>query len=163
MAKNKELQRSKSCPACGAAMRFETRPDHVEYKGQRKEFESTGWWCSACDEAIFEGPALQVAERAFVELRAEVEDVLLPEQVTNIREKLNISQREAGKLLGGGVRAFQKYESGAVPVSAPMKNLLLLLGNEPKRLQELLQLLELKSAGRRTAKPASTARRRRSS
>jgi len=153
MPRNKETKGiTKTCPECGASMRHESRTDEVKYKGHRKSFEATGWWCPACDEAIFEGPALEVAERAFVELRAEVEDVLLPEQVAHIRETLNISQREAGRLLGGGVRAFQKYESGAVPVSAPMKNLLLLLGNDPKRLQELQPSLKVTSPGKVAAK-----------
>jgi HTH-type transcriptional regulator/antitoxin MqsA len=118
-------------------MKYETREDFVEYKGHRRAFESTGWWCTACNEAIFEGPELQKAEQAFVGLRAEVESVLLPKQIAAIRKKLHLSQREAGKVLGGGPRAFQKYEAGSVPVSAPMNNLLLLLGNDPNRLEEL--------------------------
>ena len=79
-----------------------------------------------------------------MELRAEVESVLLPEEIATIRHKLNLSQREAGKILGGGPRAFQKYEAGSVPVSAPMNNLLLLLGKDPKRLEELRRLLRTK-------------------
>jgi HTH-type transcriptional regulator/antitoxin MqsA len=127
----------KTCPECGGKMRWETREDSVVYKGHRKVFSTTAWWCESCQEAIIDGPALQVAERAFVELRAEVEQVLLPEEVSEVRRKLNISQREAGRILGGGPRAFQKYESGQVPVSEPMKNLLVLLRNDPKRLKEL--------------------------
>jgi len=138
----------KTCPACGASMLHETRQDTVDYKGHSKSFDVTGWWCSSCDEAIFEGPELEAAERAFVELRAEVESVLLPEEVAEIRTKLNLSQREAGKILGGGPRAFQKYEAGAVPVSAPMNNLLLLLGKDPKRLEELRRLLRTKTENR---------------
>lgn len=136
----KKAPLKKACPSCGGAMRYETREDFVEYKGHRKKFSVTGWWCTSCDEAIFEGPDLERAERAFVELRAEVEVVLLPEEIAAIRQKLHLSQREAGKILGGGPRAFQKYEAGSVPVSAPMNNLLLLLGKDPKRLDELRRL-----------------------
>lgn len=109
----------------------------MEYKGHRKAFPTTAWWCERCKEAIIDGPAMQMAERAFVELRAEVDQILLPEEVSQVRKKLNISQREAGRILGGGPRAFQKYESGQVPVSEPMKNLLVLLRNDPRRLMEL--------------------------
>lgn len=129
-------------------MAHEERQDTVEYKGHSKAFDVTGWWCSSCDEAIFEGPELEAAERAFVELRAEVESVLLPEEVAEIRAKLKLSQREAGKILGGGPRAFQKYEAGSVPVSAPMNNLLLLLSKDPKRLEELRRLLRTKTENR---------------
>jgi HTH-type transcriptional regulator/antitoxin MqsA len=135
-------------------MKYETRDDSVEYHGRTKAFKSTGWWCTSCDEAILEGPELEKAERAFVELRAEVDAVLLPEQVAAIRAKLKLSQREAGKLLGGGPRAFQKYEAGTTPVSAPMNNLLLLLANDPKRLDELkkAQSRTAVSSGRRASR-----------
>lgn len=130
----------KTCPSCAGAMKYEARKDRVTYKGHTKSFESTGWWCTSCDEAIFEGAELEKAEKAFIELRAEVEQVLLPAEIAKIRTRLKLSQREAGKILGGGPRAFQKYEAGTVPVSAPMNNLLLLLGKDPQRLGELQRL-----------------------
>jgi DNA-binding transcriptional regulator YiaG len=51
--------------------------------------------------------------------------------------RLRLSQRKAGELLGGGPRAFQKYESGEVMVSAAMSNLLRLLDKDPRRVKEL--------------------------
>lgn len=134
------MKNKKTCPSCAGAMKYETRQDKVTYKGHTKSFDSTGWWCTSCDEAIFEGPELEKAEKAFVELRAEVEQVLLPAEIAKIRTQLKLSQREAGRILGGGPRAFQKYEAGTVPVSAPMNNLLLLLGKDPQRLSELRRL-----------------------
>jgi len=50
---------------------------------------------------------------------------------------VGLSQRKAGELLGGGPRAFQKYESGKQAVSVPMNNLLRLLSNDPSRLHEI--------------------------
>lgn len=138
MTKDKDKEKDKkTCPSCGAAMVFETREDHVTYAAHRRAFEVEGHWCTSCDEAIFEGPSLTKAERVFIELRAEVDGVMLPEQVAKVRERLNMSQREASALLGGGPRAFQKYESGRTPVSVPMNNLLTLLGNDPSRVHEL--------------------------
>jgi HTH-type transcriptional regulator/antitoxin MqsA len=97
-----------------------------------------GWWCTACEEAIFDGEALAARERAFLELKAEVDEVLGPKDVARVRESLGLSQRAAGELLGGGPRAFQKYEAGKQAVSTPMSNLLRLLANDPARLDELL-------------------------
>ena len=68
---------------------------------------------------------------------ADVDEVLGPHEVTQVREKLGLSQRAAGELLGGGPRAFQKYEAGKQAVSAPMSNLLRLLANDPTRVNEL--------------------------
>jgi len=125
------------CPECGGSAVFETRTDTVAYKGHTAPVRVAGHWCRKCGEAVFEGDALEKREGAFLELRAKVEGVLNPRQVASIRERLNLSQRRAGELLGGGPRAFQKYESGGQQVSVPMANLLRLLEKDPRRLREI--------------------------
>lgn len=129
--------KTQPCPECGGEMRFEKRNDEVEYQGKTRSLKTQGWWCSTCDEAILAGDALREREVVFLELKAEVDGVLGPKKVAEIREKLGLSQRRAGQLLGGGPRAFQKYEAGKQAVSVPMSLLLRLLANDPKRLREL--------------------------
>jgi HTH-type transcriptional regulator / antitoxin MqsA len=126
-----------TCPECGAPMVYETRPDTIEYGGEERVFPMLAWWCTECDEAIFEGQPLADREKAFLELKAEVDDVLSPSQVAAVRTKLGLSQRKAGELLGGGPRSFYKYESGKQAVSMPMSHLLTLLDHDVSRLQEL--------------------------
>ena len=127
------------CPECGGRAVFATRTDTVEYKGQNAHVRISGHWCDSCGDAVLEGEALEKREQAFLDLRARVEGVLSPREVAAIRARLKLSQRQAGELLGGGPRAFQKYESGEQQVSAPMANLLRLLGREPRRLTELVK------------------------
>ena len=52
---------------------------------------------------------------------------LSPERIRAIRESLGLSQVDAGELIGGGPRAFTKYESGAIKPSAAVLNLLKIL------------------------------------
>jgi HTH-type transcriptional regulator / antitoxin MqsA len=118
-------------------MRFEKRPDEIQYEGRKRTLRTLGWWCSKCNEAIFDGAVLKAREKAFLQLKAEVDGVLGPKEVAKVRESLKLSQRKAGEILGGGPRAFQKYESGQQAVSVPMSNLLRLLAREPRRLREL--------------------------
>ncbi len=125
------------CPECGAAMRREARADTVTHAGQSMVVDVPGWWCTRCDEAILDGEGLRIRERAFVELKATVDGVLGPSAVASVRGRLRLSQRRAGELLGGGPRAFQKYEAGTQAVSLPMSRLLTLLDNDPGRLTEL--------------------------
>ena len=129
--------KTQPCPSCGGTMRFERRDDVLVYRDHEKRTKTQGWWCTDCDEAILDGKALGERERAFLELKAEVDEVLGPKKVAEVRQKLGLSQRKAGELLGGGPRAFQKYESGKQAVSVPMSNLLLLLDNDPRRLREI--------------------------
>jgi HTH-type transcriptional regulator/antitoxin MqsA len=142
------------CPECGAVAVQEARTDTVEYKGHKAPVRVFGRWCDRCGEAVFEGKALQKREQAFLELRAKVEGVLSPDRVAAIRERLKLSQRRAGELLGGGPRAFQKYESGTQQVSVPMTNLLRLLERDPRRLAELAR----RRTGRVTAPQRTSAR-----
>ena len=39
---------------------------------------------------------------------------LEPDEIRAIREGLGLSQADAGELLGGGPRAFTKYEAGTI-------------------------------------------------
>ncbi len=126
-----------TCPECGSPMVYETRADTIEYGGKERVFPMLAWWCTECGEAIFEGQPLADRERAFLELKAEVDEVLSPAQVAAVRTKLGLSQRRAGELLGGGPRSFYKYESGKQAVSVPMSHLLTLLDHDVSRLQEL--------------------------
>ena len=60
-----------------------------------------------------------------------------PEEVRAIRESLGLSQVEAGELLGGGPRAFTKYEAGTVKPAAAVVKLLRLLEADPSALATL--------------------------
>jgi HTH-type transcriptional regulator / antitoxin MqsA len=131
--------RKQTCPECGGNMVFETREDRVEYGELATQVPLDGWWCTKCPEAIFNGPELAKAERARAELKAQAENVLKPLQIADIRRKLGLSQRQAGELLGGGPRAFQKYERGTQTPSTMMSHLLVLLSNDPSRLREITE------------------------
>ena len=62
---------------------------------------------------------------------------LTPNDIRRIRESLSLSQVEAGELLGGGPRAFTKYESGTIKPAASVANLLRLLEANPSALSTL--------------------------
>ncbi len=133
MSKNK----TQPCPECGGQMRYGKHADEISYRGHTRTLKTLGWWCGKCREGILDGAALRANEKAFLELKAEVDGVLGPAEVAAARAQLGLSQRKAGELLGGGPRAFQKYEAGSQAVSVPMSRLLTLLANNPKRLREL--------------------------
>lgn len=62
---------------------------------------------------------------------------LTPAEIRRIREKLRLTQVQAGELLGGGPRAFAKYENGAIKPAAAVANLLRVLDESPEQLKTL--------------------------
>src|SRR5260370_19263095 len=62
---------------------------------------------------------------------------LTPQEIRRIREQLGLSQVEAGELLGGGPRAFTKYEGGTIKPAASVMNILRLLDSDPGALKTL--------------------------
>ena len=60
-----------------------------------------------------------------------------PDEIRAIRDRLGLTQAEAGELIGGGPRAFTKYEAGTVTPAASVVNLLRVLDSNPDALQAL--------------------------
>ncbi|WP_313587456.1 type II toxin-antitoxin system MqsA family antitoxin [Aquidulcibacter sp.] len=126
-----------TCPETGSVMYRDVRPMTIMYKGQQVEIQMPGWYCDESDESIHTGEDLKVSDRALNRLKAEVENLLVPETVRRIRKRLRLTQKDAGRLIGGGPNAFQKYESGEVLVSHGVTSALLLLERDPSGLTVL--------------------------
>src|SRR5215469_6518280 len=69
--------------------------------------------------------------------RVRREQELTPQDIRMIRETLGLSQVEAGELLGGGPRAFAKYENGSTKPSASIIKSLKMLEANPQTLEAL--------------------------
>jgi HTH-type transcriptional regulator/antitoxin MqsA len=128
---------SEICPECGHEMTRDIRPLTITYKGLTTTFDMPGWYCVSCGEGVHTGKDMEASDRGLHYLKAQVEGLLLPEDIRRIRKKLHLSQAEAGALLGGGPNAFHKYESGLTLPSQAISNLLRLLSADPRGLDVL--------------------------
>jgi HTH-type transcriptional regulator/antitoxin MqsA len=70
-------------------------------------------------------------------LKARIEGLTDPEEIRRIRKKLKLTQEIAGQLIGGGPRAFQKYEQGDLLPSRAISSALILLDHNPEALDLL--------------------------
>ena len=129
--------KTQRCPECGGIMKLGSKNRPLKYRELEDKVRVNGWWCESCGEGILTGEDLRKYSQALQNLKAKAEQVLPPAEVAAIREKLGLSQRQASELLGGGPRAFQKYEAGSQTPSVPMSHLLKLLARDPSRLDEL--------------------------
>jgi HTH-type transcriptional regulator/antitoxin MqsA len=125
------------CPETGVPMHRDKRPLTLNYKGQSITFDMPGWYCDASSEGVHTGEDMKVSDRMLNLLKARSEGLLEPEDIRRIRKKLALSQTAAGELIGGGPRAFQKYEAGDLLPSRAISSALVLLDNDPQGLRVL--------------------------
>jgi HTH-type transcriptional regulator / antitoxin MqsA len=109
----------------------------LEYKGTSATFEMPGWYCDASEESVHTGEDMKASDRALNRLKAVTEGLPSPEEVKRIRMKLGLTQEAAGELIGGGPRAFQKYEAGDLLPSRAISSALALLDHDPTGLSVL--------------------------
>ena len=60
-----------------------------------------------------------------------------PSFIANVRKKLDLGQREAAQLFGGGVNAFSRYETGKTRPPLALVKLLKVLDRHPELLDEV--------------------------
>ena len=119
------------CPVTGASMRRDVRPMTLTYRQQSMTFDMPGWYCDASDESIHTSEDMKVSDRMLNLLKTRVEGLLEPKEIRRVRKKLHLTQCEAGELIGGGPRAFQKYEAGDLLPSRAIITALKLLDHDP--------------------------------
>ncbi len=125
------------CPKTGLPMHRDIRPMTLTYKGESITFDMPGWYCGQSDESIHTGKDMKVSDRMLNLLKARNEGILDPQEIRRIRKKLGMTQEMAGLMIGGGRRAFQKYESGDLLPSRAISSVLVLLDHDPGSLSIL--------------------------
>ena len=128
------------CPSCGVAqLQRETRDVPYTYKGENTTIPAvTGDFCPACDEVVLNrehgdrysemvGLFQRQVNAAFVD----------PDYIAKVRKKLDLDQRQAAELFGGGVNAFSRYENGKTKPPLALVKLLKLLDRHPDLLTEI--------------------------
>lgn len=128
------------CPVCGAAKLIrDTRDVPYTYKGETTTIPAvTGDFCPACAESILNSTE---SERVMREMQAFAKQVnaaiVDPAFIAKVRRKLDLDQREAGEIFGGGVNAFSRYENGKTKPPLALVKLLKVLDRHPELLKEI--------------------------
>jgi HTH-type transcriptional regulator/antitoxin MqsA len=127
------------CPVCGAAeLVHDTRDVPFSYKGETAILKTTGDFCPACGESIHDP---EDSERVMREMRDFVRQVnsatVDPAFIAQVRKKLDLDQRQAAEIFGGGVNAFSRYENGLTRPPLSLIKLLKVLDRHPDLLEEI--------------------------
>jgi HTH-type transcriptional regulator/antitoxin MqsA len=128
------------CPGCGAAeLIHDTRDVPYVYKAEHITIpEVTGEFCPACGEVVLNrehGDRYSDLIGAFQrQVNAAYVD---PAYIAKVRKKLDLDQREAADIFGGGVNAFSRYENGKTKPPLALVKLLKVLDRHPDLLSEI--------------------------
>ena len=119
-------------PETGQVLRRDTRVQTVSVGSMSREVEVPGWYPEGDGDSIHSGAELQAIDQAYLELRA-----AYAARVKAVRKKLGLTQEEAGRIIGGGRRAFQKYERGIMQPSEAAVGLIEILDRHPEEVTTL--------------------------
>ena len=128
------------CPLCAKVeLVHDTRDMPYTYKNESTTLPAvTGDFCPVCGEAVLD---MNEAERTSLLMREFGKQVnasiVDPGFIAGVRKKLNLDQREAAEIFGGGVNAFSRYENGKTRPPLALIKLLKVLDRHPDLLAEV--------------------------
>jgi HTH-type transcriptional regulator / antitoxin MqsA len=128
------------CPSCGAAkLVVSTRDVDYTYKSQTTTISAvTGEFCPACEEIVLNQEHGDRYSEQVAEFQRQVNAMHVdPKYIVRVRKKLQLGQREAGDIFGGGVNAFSRYETGKTRPPQALVKLLKVLDRHPDLLEEV--------------------------
>lgn len=135
--KEPTLPETMTSPETGAVLTRGIRPFDVSYKGETITVDLPGYYPVGDGDGVHVGRDMAVVDSALRSLKEKVEGLPSPATIRRIRNKLKLSQREAGSVLRVGENAFDKYERGLIEPSGPTSQLLKVLDRHPELLDDL--------------------------
>ena len=128
------------CPSCGALKWVrDTRDLPYTYKGESTVLpQVTGEFCTGCDESVLDATESRRTMNLMLAFNKQVNaSIVDPDFIASVRKKLDLDQREAGEIFGGGVNAFSRYENGRTKPPLALVKLLKVLDRHPDLLTEI--------------------------
>lgn len=128
------------CPCCGATeLIHDTRDMPYTYKGESITITAvTGDFCPGCAESVLDTTESKRVMRGMHAFSKQVNAAIVdPGFITNVRKRLDLDQREAAEIFGGGINAFSRYENGKTKPPLALVKLFKLLDRHPDLLDEI--------------------------
>jgi len=100
--------------------------------------EVTADFCPASDESITDMTETERVMREMQAFNKQVNAAIVdPGFIVSVRKKLDLGQREAAEIFGGGINAFSQYENGKTKPPLALVKLLKVLERHPELLNKV--------------------------
>lgn len=136
MAKN--YSDNDPCPLCKKPLQSVAVTEIFTYKGASMDYpDYIIHRCTGCGEEFVGSRTIKASTRRIRDFHREVDGLLTSTKIKEIRMRLGYTQDDFSRVLGGGDKAFARYENGEVTQAKSMDNLLRVLHAHPDAIKTI--------------------------
>lgn len=126
------------CPYCKKEVEYKIeKRDLKEFRGIEINTYEDVAICKECQQDLYVNEIEEKNNERIYKLYREKANIIKPQDIVELREKYNISQRELTAILGFGKMTINRYERGGVPTKSQSDYIRLLINNENKFIEKV--------------------------
>ncbi len=126
------------CPYCKKEVEYKIeKRDLKEFRGIEIHTYEDIAKCKECHQDLYVNEIEEKNNERIYKLYREKANIIKPQDIVELREKYNISQRELTAILGFGKMTINRYERGGVPTKSQSDYIRLLINNENKFIEKV--------------------------
>ena len=126
------------CPYCKKEVDYKIeKRDLKEFRGIEINTYENVAVCKECHQDLYVNEIEEKNNKRIYELYREKANIIKPQDIVNLREKYDISQRELTAILGFGKMTINRYERGGVPTKSQSDYIKLLIDNDSKFIEKV--------------------------
>lgn len=141
------------CPYCKKEVEYRIeKRDIKEFKGiEVNTFENVAI-CNECNEDLYVNEIENENNERIFKIYRKIANIITPQDIVNLRNKYDISQRELTAILGFGKMTINRYERGGLPSKSQSDYIRLLIDNEIEFLNRVKAAYEKNEISEKTYK-----------
>ena len=126
------------CPYCKKEVEYKVeKRDLKEFRGIEVDTYENVAVCKECHQDLYVNEIEEKNNKRIYELYREKANIIKPQDIIDLREKYDISQRELTAILGFGKMTINRYERGGVPTKSQSDYIKLLIDNDDKFVEKV--------------------------
>lgn len=139
------------CPYCKKEVEYKIeKRDVKEFRGiEINSYENVAA-CKECHQDLYVNEIEEKNNERIYELYREKANIIKPQDIVQLREKYDISQRELTAILGFGKMTINRYERGGVPTKSQSDYIKLLIENDNKFIEKVKEAYKNGSINEKT-------------
>ena len=126
------------CPYCKKEVEYKIeKRDVKEFRGiEINSYENVAV-CKECHQDLYVNEIEEKNNERIYEIYREKANIIKPQDIVQLREKYDISQRELTAILGFGKMTINRYERGGIPTKSQSDYIKLLIENDDKFVEKV--------------------------